>query len=60
MPDDPDPVLTAVEALRASGVEAVPTGDDFEKWRVGDFVLDDATLLRLAERMGLVEDSIAR
>jgi hypothetical protein len=57
---DIDPVLEAVEALRAGGVEAEPCGDDFERWRVGDFVLDDATLLRLAERMGLVEDGDAR
>lgn len=60
MPNDADPILEAVATLRGNGVEAEPCGDDFERWRVGDFVLDNATLLRLAERMGLAGDSHAR
>ena len=50
MPDDPDPILAAVTLLRASGVEAHPTGDDHETWMIGDFVMTDADVLRLAER----------
>jgi hypothetical protein len=56
MPDDTDPVLEAVATLRASGIEATPHGDDFEHWMVGDLIVDDVTLVRLAERHGGVEE----
>lgn len=60
MPDDADLLLEAVAALRGNGVEAELRGDEFERWRIGDFVLDDATLLRLVTWIGLVEDGEAR
>jgi hypothetical protein len=47
--------LEAVAALRARRIEATPCGDDFERWMVGDFILDDGALIRLAERRGAVE-----
>jgi hypothetical protein len=53
MPNDTDPVLEAVETLRAKGIAATPYGDEFEKWMVGDLIVDDATLIRLAERARL-------
>jgi hypothetical protein len=56
MPDDTDRVLEAVAALRANGIEATPCGDGFEHWLVGDFILDDAALVRLRERHGPAED----
>ncbi len=57
MPDDPepDPVLQAADALRAAGVAIEPTGDDLEGWRVGDFTMSDADLVRLAVSRGLME-----
>ncbi|MGH1573972.1 hypothetical protein ACRAWG_29145 [Methylobacterium sp. P31] len=60
MPEDADSILEAVAALRARGVDAEPCGEDLERWLVGDFVLDDATLMRLAERLRLVEEGGAR
>ncbi|WP_199866189.1 hypothetical protein [Methylobacterium sp. Leaf361] len=48
MPDNPDPVLEAVATLRAAGITATPCGDDFAHWMVGDFIVDDTTLIRLA------------
>jgi hypothetical protein len=56
MPDDTDPVLEAVATLRTKGIEATPCGNEFEHWLVGDFILDDAALVRLAERHGPAED----
>ncbi|MCJ2084850.1 hypothetical protein MKK88_02430 [Methylobacterium sp. E-005] len=55
MIDDTDPVLDAVEALRAAGIAVAPIGDDLERWHIGDLIFSDADVLRLAESRGLVE-----
>ncbi|WP_267427792.1 hypothetical protein [Methylobacterium sp. GC_Met_2] len=52
---DSDPVLDAVDALRAAGIAVVPIGDELERWQIGCFTFTDAELLRLAESRGLVE-----
>lgn len=58
MPDEIDPVLVAVATLCPKGVEATRCGDHFEHWMVGDFTLDDATLIQLAKRHGTTEDRL--
>lgn len=58
MSDDADPILEAVATLSVAGITATPCGDDFERWMVGDFTLDDATLIWLAERHGTTEDRL--
>ena len=55
MIDDTDPVLDAVDALRAAGVAVAPIGEELERWQIGCFTFTDAELLRLAESRGLVE-----
>ena len=55
MIDDTDPVLDAVDALRAAGISVAPIGEEPERWRSGDLTFSDAELLRLAESRGLVE-----
>jgi hypothetical protein len=53
---DPDPILEAVAALRSDGVEVKPIGEEWDRWRVGDFEMSDADLWRLAASRGLVEE----
>jgi len=61
MPDDEaDPVLEAVDALRAAGVAVTPIGDELERWQIGDLIFSDANLWRLAASRGLVEDGDSR
>jgi len=55
MIDDTDPVLDAVDALRAAGMAVTPIGEELERWQIGCFTFSDAELLRLAESRGLVE-----
>ena len=55
MINDTDPVLNAVNALRAAGVAVAPIGEELERWRIGCSAFSDAELLRLAESRGLVE-----
>ncbi|MCJ2085808.1 hypothetical protein MKK88_07345 [Methylobacterium sp. E-005] len=55
MIDDADPVLDAVDALRAAGIAVAPIGDDLERWQIGDLIFSDVDVLQLAESRGLVE-----
>ncbi|SFM82500.1 hypothetical protein [Methylobacterium pseudosasicola] len=55
MPDT-DPILEAVAALEAAGVEVKPVGEELDRWKIGDFELSDAELWRLAASRGLVEE----
>ena len=55
MDESADPVLDAVDALRAAGIAVAPIGDELERWQIGDLVFLDADVLRLAESRGLVE-----
>lgn len=57
MIDDTDPILDAVDALRAAGIAVTPIGDELESWQIGCFTFSDTELLRLAESRGLVEAS---
>jgi hypothetical protein len=56
MPVDADAVLEAVAILRAARITATTCGDDFEHWMVGDFIADDAALIRPAARQRIAED----
>lgn len=56
MPDDTDPILEAVAALRSDDVEVEPIGEEMDRWRVGDLTFSDAELWRLAASRGLVEE----
>ena len=56
MNEDDDPVLEAVDALRARGAVIEPCGEELERWRVGDFVMGDCDVMRLAERLGLIAE----
>ncbi len=60
MDDEADPILEAVAALRAAGAVVTPIGDEFDRRQIGDLVLSDADLWRLAASRGLVEDSDSR
>ncbi len=60
MDDEADPVLTAVAALRAAGIKAIPTGNDMELWQIGDLIYSDADVVRLAASHGLVDDGDSR
>ncbi|WP_020094941.1 hypothetical protein [Methylobacterium sp. 285MFTsu5.1] len=60
MSDEADPIMEAVDALRAAGVAVWPIGDELEHWQIGDLVYADADLWRLASSRGLVEDSDSR
>lgn len=55
MIEDSDPILQAAAALKADGVEIAPIGEEFEHWRIGDFIWSDADVWRLAASRGLVE-----
>ena len=55
MSDEPDAVLEAVLTLWAAGIAVTPTGDEPERWQVGDLTFSDIELLRLAESCGLGE-----
>lgn len=55
MSDEADPVLEAVEALRALGHTVVPD-NDFERWQVdGGEWITLGELLALAVRLGLMD-----
>ena len=58
MSEDADPVLEAVDALRAYGAVIEPCGEELERWRVGDFVMGDADVMRLAERFGAIAEPV--
>ncbi|KAA0122199.1 hypothetical protein CIW48_19570 [Methylobacterium sp. P1-11] len=60
MHEDDDPILEAAAALWASGVRAVPIGDELDRWQVGDLIFSDSELWRLAASRGLVEDGDSR
>jgi len=55
-----DPILEAIEALWTAGILVMPTGDDLDRWQVGDMTFSDADLLRLAVSRGLVEEGESR
>ena len=55
MGDDTDPVLDAVDALRAAGVAVMPIVEELNRWQIGSFTFTDGDLLRLAESRGLVK-----
>lgn len=55
MTDVTDPVLDAVDALRAADVAVAPIGEELERGQIGCFTFTDAKLLRLAESRGLIE-----
>jgi hypothetical protein len=50
------PVLEAVAALRAEGSTVTPCGDDFQHWKMGDFIMTDADLIRYAVSRGMIAD----
>lgn len=54
--DTPDPAQEAADALRAAGIAVEPVGEELERWRVGDLIVDDATLVRIAVSRGLVSE----
>ncbi|WP_267425996.1 hypothetical protein [Methylobacterium sp. GC_Met_2] len=56
MIDDTDPVLDAVEALRAAGIAVEPVGEEMNPWRIGDLLFSDAELVRIAMSRGLMEE----
>ena len=56
MIDETDPVLDAVDALRAAGIVVEPTGEDMDRWRIGDLLFSDAELVRIAMSRGLMEE----
>ncbi|WP_267424345.1 hypothetical protein [Methylobacterium sp. GC_Met_2] len=53
---DSDPVLDAVEALRAAGIAVAPVGEEMDRWRIGDLLSSDAELVRIAISRGLMEE----
>jgi len=55
MINDTDPVLDAVDALRAAGIAVAPIGEELERWQIGCFTFSDAELVQLAESRGPVE-----
>jgi hypothetical protein len=55
MSEGHDPIIEAVEALRARGHTVEPVGDDFAMWRVDDQPLTDGELLALAVQLGLID-----
>ncbi|MFB0493218.1 hypothetical protein ABIE45_005804 [Methylobacterium sp. OAE515] len=59
MSDAADPVLEAVEALRAAGITVEPVGEEMDRWRIGDLLFSDAELVRIAMSRGLMEDKDA-
>jgi hypothetical protein len=56
MGNEADPVLEAVEALRAAGITVEPVGEEMDRWRIGDLLFSDAELVRIAMSRGLMED----
>lgn len=56
MIDDTDPVLEAVAALRGAGITVEPTGEEMDRWRIGDLLFSDAELVRIAMSRGLMEE----
>lgn len=54
--DTPDPAQEAADALRAAGIAVEPVGEELEKWLIGDLIIDDATLVRIAVSRGLVSE----
>ena len=55
MTDDPDPILEAVEALRAKGHTIEPTGDDLGRWLVDGAERTDGDVIALAFNLGLMD-----
>lgn len=43
----------AAEALIALGWPIQPHGPDMERWRIGEFVMNDAELIAFAARQGI-------
>lgn len=57
MSDDHDAISEAADALIAAGYDVKPWGDDHAFWFVNGRTLNDADLLALAIRLGLMESS---
>lgn len=57
-PIRPARILEAVAALRASGRTVTPYGDhdDFQHWRMGDFIMMEADVIQYAVNRGLISD----
>lgn len=49
-------VLEAAAALRIHGILVTPCGDDFQHWRMGDFTMTEADVIRFAVSRGLIAD----
>ena len=67
MSDDHDPILEAVEALKASGRNVGPWAEDILLWLVDGMLwlvdgemLTDGDLRALAVRLGLVDSSTTK
>lgn len=60
MPEDPDPILEVVDALRADGVDVRPVGEELDRWQVGSFTRSDAEIWQLAVSRRLISDDDAR
>jgi len=54
MLDNTDPILDAVDALRAADIVVAPIGEELEWWQIGDLNFSDADVVRLAESRGLI------
>jgi len=54
MLDNTDPILDAVDALRAADIAVAPIGEELERGQIGDLNFSDADVVRLAESRGLI------
>ncbi|MCX4194621.1 hypothetical protein OMR07_02835 [Methylobacterium organophilum] len=55
MSDERNPVLVAVEVLRADDVKIEPVGDNFDSWIVGHATLTNVDVVHLAASRGLIK-----
>ena len=58
--EDTDPLLEAVAALKATGVDIVPIGEELDRWQICDFIRSVANVWRLTASRGLVESNGSR
>ena len=49
-------VQEAAAALRAEGTMVTPCGDEFQHWRMGDFIMTEAAVIHFAVSRGLIAD----
>ncbi len=48
-------VSEAVAALRKQGIVVTPYTTDFQHWQRGDFIMEDADVIRYAISMGVID-----